>query len=54
MDTQVDETKMYELIKRAVSEVFEEKLEKLKLEFIPYVDDSEMEEINSLFGDPYA
>lgn len=52
MDTQVDETKMYELIKRAVSEVFEEKLEKLKLELIPYVDDSEMEEINSLFGDP--
>ncbi len=52
MDVQVDETKMYELIKRAVAEVFEEKLEKLKLELIPYVDDGEMEEINSLFGDP--
>lgn len=52
MDAQIDETKMYEMIKRAVSEVFEENLEKLKLALIPYANDSEMEEINSLFGDP--
>ena len=35
-----------------MAEVFDEKLEKLKLELIPYADDSEMEEINSIFGDP--
>ncbi len=52
MDTQVDETRMYEMVKKAVAEVFDEKLEKLKLELIPYADDSEMEEINSIFGDP--
>ncbi len=52
MDTQIDETRMYEMVKKAVAEVFEEKLEKLKLELIPYVNDSEMEEINSIFGDP--
>ena len=48
----MDETKMYKLIKKAVAEVFDEKFEKLKMELIPYVDDGEMEEINSLFGDP--
>ncbi len=52
MDTQINETRMYEMVKKAVAEVFEEKLEKLKLELIPYVNDSEMEEINSIFGDP--
>ena len=52
MVVQVDENKMYEMIKKAVAEVFEEKLEKLKLQLIPYADDNEMEEINSLFGDP--
>ncbi len=52
MDTQVDETRMCEMVKKAVAEVFDEKLEKLKLELIPYADDSEMEEINSIFGDP--
>ncbi len=52
MDAQVGETKMYEMVKKAVAEVFEEKLEKLKLELIPYADNSEMEEINSIFGDP--
>ncbi len=52
MDAQVGKTRMYEMVKKAVAEVFEEKLGKLKLELIPYADDSEMEEINSLFGDP--
>ena len=52
MDTQVGETKMYEMIKKAVAEVFEEKLEKLKLALIPYANDNEMKEINSLFGNP--
>ena len=52
MDAQVGKTRMYEMIKKAVAEVFEEKLEKLKLELIPYADNSEMEEINSIFGDP--
>jgi len=52
MNTQIDETRVYEMVKKAVAEVFEEKLEKLKLELIPYVNDSEMEEINSIFGDP--
>lgn len=35
-----------------MAEVFEEKLEKLKLELIPYVNDGEMEELNFIFGDP--
>lgn len=52
MDAQGDETRMYEMVKKAVAEVFDEKLEKLKLELIPYADDIEMEEINSIFGDP--
>jgi len=52
MDAQVNETRMYEMVKKAVAEVFDEKLEKLKLELIQYADDSEMEEINSIFGDP--
>lgn len=52
MDTQVDETKMYEMVKKAVTEVFEEKLEEFKLALIPYADNNEMKEINSLFGNP--
>ncbi len=35
MDTQVGKTRMYEMIKKAVAEVFKEKLGKLKLELIP-------------------
>jgi len=52
MDTNVSEIKMYEIIKKAVAEVFEEKLEKLKLALIPYADDNEMKEIDALFSNP--
>lgn len=49
MDAQVGETRMYEMIKKAVAEVFEEKL---KLALIPYADDNEMKEIDALFSNP--
>lgn len=50
MEIQVDETKMYKMVRKAVAEVFEEKLEEFKLALIPYADNNEMKEINSLFG----
>ena len=52
MDAQVGEAKMYEMVRKAVAEVFQEKFEQLELELIPYANDSEMEEISSLFGAP--
>ena len=48
----VDEKKLYQLVKKALSEVMEENLKKLKLELIPYVQDEEMKEIEEIFGKP--
>ncbi|MEK7400071.1 MAG: hypothetical protein AAB116_24265 [Candidatus Poribacteria bacterium] len=52
MELAMDEEKLYQLIKKAVSEVMEENLVKLKLSLIPYVEDDEMKEIEEIFGDP--
>ena len=52
MKLTVDEKKLYQLVKKALSEVMEENLKKLKLGLIPYVQDEEMEEIEEIFGKP--
>lgn len=52
MKLTVDEKKLYQLVKKALSEVMEEKLKKLKLGLIPYVQDEEMKEIEEVFGKP--
>ncbi len=52
MEVTIDENKLYELIKTAVSEAMEEKLLKLKLQMIPFVNDEEMREIEEIFGGP--
>ena len=52
MKLTVDEKKLYQLAKKALSEVMEEKLKKLKLGLIPYVQDEEMKEIEEIFGTP--
>ncbi|MFQ6033096.1 MAG: hypothetical protein ACE5K2_09275 [Candidatus Zixiibacteriota bacterium] len=52
MKLTVDEKKLYQLVKKALSEVMEEKLKKLKLGLIPYVQDEEMKEIEEIFGTP--
>jgi hypothetical protein len=50
--TSVEEKKLYKLIKKAVVEALDENLQRLKLEFVPYVEEGEMEEIKTLFGTP--
>jgi hypothetical protein len=52
MKLTVDEKKLYQLVKKALSEVMEENLKKLKLGLIPYVQDEEMKEIEEIFGAP--
>ena len=52
MELTIDEEKLYQLIKKAVSEVMEENLRKMKLELIPYIEDEEMEEIEEIFNEP--
>lgn len=52
MEITIDEEKLYQLIKKAVSEVMEENIRELKLSLIPYVEDEEMNEIESIFGTP--
>ncbi|MFH1335997.1 MAG: hypothetical protein ABII96_05725, partial [Candidatus Zixiibacteriota bacterium] len=52
MKLTVDEKKLYQLVKKALSEVMEENLKKLKLGLIPYVPDEEMKEIEEIFGTP--
>jgi hypothetical protein len=52
MKLTVDEKKLYQLVKKALSEVMEENLKKLKLGLIPYVQDEEMKEIEEIFGTP--
>ncbi len=52
MTIQVEEKKIARIVKQAVSEVIDEKFEKLMLELIPYVDDDEQREIKEIFGSP--
>jgi len=52
MKLTVDEKKLYQLVKKALSEVMEENLKKLKLGLIPYVQNEEMKEIGEIFGTP--
>lgn len=48
----IDDKKLYDAIKRAVSDVIKKEIAKLRLQMILYVDDDEMEEINEMFGSP--
>ena len=41
----------YELLKKAVAEVFDEKIAELKLHLIPTVSDEEQKEIEEIFGE---
>jgi hypothetical protein len=52
MKLTADEKKLYQLVKKALSEVMAENLKKLKLGLIPYVEDKEMREIEEIFGRP--
>jgi hypothetical protein len=48
----IDDKKLYDAIKMAVSDVIKKEIAKLRLQMIPYVDDDEMEEIKEMFGNP--
>ncbi len=48
----VQERKLRKIIKQAVSEALEEKIENLKLSPLPYVSDKEMDEIKRILGSP--
>jgi hypothetical protein len=52
MKLTLDEKKPYQLVKKALPEVMEENLKKLKVGLIPYVQDEEMKEIEEIFGTP--
>ncbi len=52
MGTLIEEKRLYEIVKKAVNEALQENLKKLKIDFIPYVDEKEMEEIRKIFGSP--
>jgi len=52
MEVKISNEQLLKVIKKAVSEVFDEKLSHLKLKMIPYVDDNEMKEIEEIFGSP--
>ena len=52
MSITVDEGKLYEIVKKAVSDVVKEEVAKLRLQLIPYVTDEEMKEMEELFGSP--
>jgi hypothetical protein len=50
----LDETKLYNLIKRAVREVLEEEMFGRRLESLPFVSDEEMKEIEETYGKPLS
>ena len=52
MLVEVEEKKFFGLIKKAVSEVFDEKMLDLKLSLIPLANDEDMEEVRNLFHSP--
>jgi hypothetical protein len=52
MEVKISNEQLFKVIKKAVSEVFDEKLSHLKLKMIPYVDDNEIKEIEEIFGSP--
>ncbi|MDR4498960.1 MAG: hypothetical protein MRK02_13740 [Candidatus Scalindua sp.] len=52
MEVTLDEKKLYQLVKKAVSEVMDEKLKNLKLEMISYAEEKEMEEMKEIFETP--
>jgi len=52
METTISEEKLFNIVKRAVNEVITVEMAKLRLQLIPYVDDTEMKEIEEIFGSP--
>ena len=52
MKVTIEGKRLYELVRKAVSEVLTENFKRLKIELIPYADDKEMEEIKAIFGSP--
>ncbi len=52
MNLTVEEKKLQKIIKKAVSDALEEKIEKLRIGLIPYVSEKEMAEIKRIFGSP--
>lgn len=48
----VDKTELYNLVKLAVRDVFEEELFRLRLEALAFVSDEEMEEIEDTYDTP--
>ncbi|MFH0991061.1 MAG: hypothetical protein V1799_13715 [bacterium] len=52
MTIQIDDEKLFELVKKAVSEVIEERIVEFKLQHLPVADNEEVEEIRTIFGSP--
>jgi hypothetical protein len=52
MKPQADMQAIYELIKKAVAEVFDDKILELKINSMPLADDLEMTEIDNIFVKP--
>ena len=52
MESNVSEQKIYEIVKRTVKEVMDEKLLEIRLSLIPEVDENEMRLIEKEIGEP--
>ncbi len=52
MGVRMTDEKLYNIVKRAVEEVFSEKLIEMRLAMIPEADEEEMREIENKVGDP--
>jgi len=48
----IDETELYDLIKRAVRDVLQEEMFRHRLESLPFVSDEEMLDIEKSYGKP--
>ena len=48
----IDKKELYDLVKSAVREVFEEELFQIRLEGLPFVSDDEMRQIEKEYGKP--
>ena len=48
----MDETELYNLIKRAVRDVLEEEMFRHRLASLPFVSDEEMRDIEAAYGKP--
>jgi hypothetical protein len=52
MDINIDENKLYEMIRNAVSDAVKQEMASIRLQLLRYADEKEMDTINELFESP--